>query len=75
VDSKYEVDGEGRVLASQSKCFGWVYERIFGGVGGSFVVILDLRCEIDSRLDFVMIFGVGIRPLRKSFQFYLVLLA
>jgi hypothetical protein len=27
------------------------------------------------RLDFGMIFGVGIQPLRKPFQFYLVLLA
>jgi len=37
--------------------------------------ILDLRWEMDSRLDSGMIFGGGIRPLRKSFQFYLVLLA
>jgi hypothetical protein len=52
-----------------------VYGRILGGVGRSLVVIPDLRCEMALRLDSDMIFGVGIWPLRKHFQFYLVLLA
>jgi hypothetical protein len=34
---------------------------------GSFVDILDLRCEMDQRLDSGMIFGVRIQPLRKLY--------
>jgi hypothetical protein len=53
----------------------WVYRRILGGVGRSLVVILDLNWEMDPRLDSSLIFGVGLRHLRKHFLFYLVLLA
>jgi hypothetical protein len=38
-----EVHGEGGVLMSLSGRMGWVYARILGGVGGSFVVRPDLR--------------------------------
>jgi hypothetical protein len=67
-----EVHGKGGVLVSLLRCMGWVYGRILGGVGESF---LDLRWAMAPRLDFDMIFGAGIWPLRMSFQFYLVLLA
>lgn len=36
-------------------------------------MMLDLRCEMDPRLDYGMIYGVGTRSLRKFFHFYLVL--
>jgi len=52
---------------------GWVYGRILGGIGESFVVILDLKWMMASRLDSDMIFGVRIRSLRKPLCFYLVL--
>jgi hypothetical protein len=67
-----EVHGEGGFLMSPLVCMRWVYGRILRGVRGSFVVILDLRCEMALSLDSSTIFGVGIKPLRKPFQFYLV---
>jgi hypothetical protein len=50
---------------------GWVYGRILGEVGGSFVVTLDLKLEMAPMLDLGIIFGVGIRPLRMPSQFHL----
>jgi hypothetical protein len=38
-----EVHGEGGILVCLLGRMGWVYGRISGGVGGSFVVTLDLR--------------------------------
>ena len=70
-----EVHGEHSVLVNLMRCMGWVYGRILGGVGGGFVVIPYLRWEMTSRLDSYMIFGVQMQPLRKPFQFYLVLIA
>jgi hypothetical protein len=55
-----EAYEEGDVLASPLECMGWVYGRILGDVGGSFVVILDLTWKMVSRLDSGMNFGVGI---------------
>jgi len=57
-----EVHGEGNVPVSISGLMRWVYGRVLGEVGRSFVVIPDLRWEMAQRLDFGMIFGVGIRP-------------
>ena len=42
------------------------------GVGGNFHVTPDLGCG-DVRLDYGMTSGVGMWPLRKSFQIYLLL--
>jgi hypothetical protein len=53
-----EVHGEGGALVS---LFGG------GGVTRSFLVILDMRWEMASILDFGMIYGVRIWPLRKPF--------
>jgi hypothetical protein len=69
-----ETHGEDSVLVSLLGHMGWVYGIILGGVGGSFLVTPDLRWKIAPRLDSSMIFGLGIWPLRMSFQFYLVLL-
>jgi hypothetical protein len=55
-----EAYEEGDVLTSPLECMGWVYGRILGDVGGSFVVILDLTWKMVSRLDSGMNFGVGI---------------
>jgi hypothetical protein len=70
-----DVHGEDGVLLSQSRRMWWVCRRILGGIGRSFVIIPDLSWEMAQRLDSDMIFGMGIQPLRKSFQFYLVWLA
>jgi len=53
---------------------GWGYGRILGGVGGSFQVIPYLKWEMALRLDFDMIYGVGMWHIRKPFQIYMVLL-
>ena len=55
-----EFYGEGDVLVSLLACMEWVYGKILGGLGGSFVVIPDLKWKMAQRLDFDMIFGVGI---------------
>jgi hypothetical protein len=47
-------------------------EEYSEGLGEVSQVILDLRWEMDLRLNFGIICGVGTRPLRKPFQFYLV---
>jgi hypothetical protein len=47
--------GEGGVLLSLLGHTRWAY-----GAWRRFVVTLDLRCEMTLRLDFGMIFGVGI---------------
>jgi hypothetical protein len=70
-----EVHGVDGVLVSLLGCMGWGYGRILGGVGGSSQVIPDLRWEMAPKLNFGVIYGVGIWLLRKYFQFYLVLLA
>jgi hypothetical protein len=54
------VLGEVGSLGSLLRCIGWEYGRILCGVGGSFQVLLDLRCEMALRLDYDMIYGVGI---------------
>lgn len=41
------------------ECLGWGYEKILGRVGENYLVILDSRWEMDSRLDSGMICGVG----------------
>jgi hypothetical protein len=51
----------------------WGYERILRIFQGSSQVIPNLRWEIDQKLDSGMICGVGTRPQKKPFQFYLVL--
>jgi hypothetical protein len=68
-----EVHGEVGALGSLLGHKGGGCERILRGVGGSFQVILDLRWEMAPRLDFDMIYGVGILSLRKPFWIYLVL--
>jgi hypothetical protein len=55
-----EMHREGGVLVSPSGSIGWVYGRILGVVGGSFVVILDLRWEMAPRLDYGVSIGIGI---------------
>jgi hypothetical protein len=62
-----KAHGEGGVLVSLLGFMWWVYGRILGGVGGSFVVVLDLRWEMVARLDSCLAFGVGIWPSRMPF--------
>jgi integral membrane sensor domain MASE1 len=54
------VLGDGGVLVSLLGHMGWVYGRIFIGVGGSSVVAPDLKWVMAPRLDSGMIFGVVI---------------
>jgi hypothetical protein len=59
VDAKFGVGG---VLMSLFGRMRWGYGRILEGVGKIFLVIQNLKWELDLRLDFGMICGVGIRP-------------
>jgi hypothetical protein len=47
---------------------GWGYEKISRGVGGSLLIIPDLRWKTASRLGFGMTRSVGIKPSRKLYQ-------
>jgi len=49
----------------------WKNIRKFWGL---FLVIPNLRWEMTPRLDFDIFRGVGIRPLKKLFHIYVVLL-
>jgi voltage-gated potassium channel Kch len=62
-----EVHGEGGVLVSLLGHMGRVYGRVLGGVGGSYVVTRSLKWVMALRLDFGMIFSVGIWPLKIPF--------
>jgi hypothetical protein len=73
VDSKYD-----------SLWGGWCFNKVHGKVSGwveRFPSHIILEVGDDTRLDFGMTFGVGIRPKRKRFLFfffpgiYIVLLA
>jgi hypothetical protein len=59
---------------SLSRCIGWGYEKILWGFQENFVLMSNLRLKMTLRLDSGMISSVGIWPLRKPFQFSLVLL-
>jgi hypothetical protein len=59
--------GMSGVLMSLLGHLGWDYGRISGGVGGCFIIILDLSWEMTLTLDFGMTCDVGTRPLRKLF--------
>jgi hypothetical protein len=69
----FEVHDVGSVRMNLVERMWWGYGRIFEGVRGCFQVIPNLRWA--PRLDFGMIYDVGIWPLRKPFQMYMVLLA
>ncbi len=56
-----EVHGEGNVPVSISGLMRWVYGRVLGEVGRSFVVIPDLRWEMIPRIDSGMTCDVRIR--------------
>jgi hypothetical protein len=56
-------------------CMGWGYKKISRRVGGCFLVIQDLRWDMTLRLDPDMTYSIGIRPLRKIFKIYIVLIA
>jgi hypothetical protein len=45
---------------------GWVFGITSGGVGRSFLVILDLRWVMTQKLNFGKASGVGIKPLSYS---------
>lgn len=54
---------------------GWGFGNSLGGVGSSFLVLLDSRWEIAPRLVFCRTFGVRYYPLREHFRNCLALLA
>jgi hypothetical protein len=56
--------GVGSVLMRFMGRMEWGYGRISGGIGESFLLILDLRSMMALELDFGMTCGVGIRPSR-----------
>jgi hypothetical protein len=43
---------------------GWGFGKISGGVGGSFLAILDLWWVMALNLSFEMTYGAGIKPSR-----------
>jgi hypothetical protein len=55
-----EALGEGGVLVSLLGLMRWVYGRILGGAESGSIITPDLKWEMAPRLDFGMIFGVGI---------------
>ena len=67
--------GVGVVLMKLFSRMGLGYKRISRRVGSCFLVIPDLRWEIAPRLNYGMACGLRIRPLRKLFLIYMVLLA
>jgi hypothetical protein len=70
MDSKYGSSREGWCSSEPIRAYEvGLWKNIMRG-WGNFEVMLDLRWEIDPRLDSGMIFGVGIQPLRKPFMLY-----
>jgi hypothetical protein len=53
--------GVGGILMGFTGCMGWDFERISGGVGGSFLATLDLRRGLAPKFNSSMMFGVGIK--------------
>jgi hypothetical protein len=51
---------------------GWDYGRILGGIGGKFSGHTRFEMEDAPMLDYGMIYGVEIWPLRKPFKIYMV---
>jgi hypothetical protein len=58
--------GVGGVLMSLRDCMGWGYGRTSGGVGGCFQVIIGLRWEMATMLDFGMNSVVWVQGLKGS---------
>jgi len=54
---------------------GWGYEKISRGDGENSLIIPDLRWEMALRLDFGMVYGAGIKLLKKLFWICIVLFA
>jgi hypothetical protein len=63
------VDSEvGGVLMESMCCMGWCSRNSLGGVGRSFLVLLDLKWGTTSRLVFGMMYGGGYCPLSERIR-------
>jgi hypothetical protein len=59
--------GVGGVLMESMCCMGWCSRNSLGGVGRSFLVLLDLKWGTTSRLVFGMMYGGGVLPPKGAY--------